>query len=111
MGRGLPLDAGELRNFSVAADVPSLFWEIEDRDSYVGAIAAGHPNDELSNIFGQPPPSEIVVVPMAMRGQVKGYLVGDNPERDVSEQIRQELATASRAAGDALAVVLRGRPT
>ncbi len=110
IGRGLPLDAAELRNFSVAADVPSLFWELEDHDSYVGAIPSGQINDELLQIIGQPAPAEVVVVPMALSGHVKGYLVGDNPGRTVSNAICQELAMAARAAGDALGVVLRGRP-
>ncbi len=110
MGRGLPLDAAELRDFSVPADVPSLFWELEDNDSYVGAIPSGQINDELLQIIGQPAPAEVVVVPMAMNGHVKGYLVGDNPGRTVSHSICRGLAMAARAAGDALGVVLRGRP-
>ena len=110
MGRGLPLDAREIRDFSVAANVPSLFWELEDHDSYVGAIPAGQMNDELLEVLGQPAPAEVVVVPMALGGRVKGYLVGDNPGRTVSNTICQELALAARASGDALGVVLRGRP-
>ncbi len=109
IGRGLPLDAADLRSFSVAASEPSLFREQEGRDSYLGPVPAGPVNDRLMEIFGPPSPSEVLVVPLAMNGRVKGYLMGDIPGRSVPQSVRETLVPAGRAAGNALAVILRGR--
>jgi hypothetical protein len=109
IGRGLPLDADDLRSFSVAASEPSLFREQEGRDSYLGAVPEGPVNDRLMKIFGLPVPSEVLVVPLAMNGRVKGYLMGDIPGRSVPDSVREALVPAGRAAGNALAGILRGR--
>ena len=109
IGRGLPLDAADLRSFSVAASEPSLFREQEGRDSYLGPVPEGPVNDRLMEIFGPPSPSEVLVVPLAMNGRVKGYLMGDIPGRSVPQSVREALVPAGRAAGNALAVILRGR--
>ncbi len=85
IGRGLPLDAADLRSFSVAASEPSLFREQEGSDSYLGPVPTGPVNDRLLEIFGPPNPSEVLVVPLAMNGRVKGYLMGDIPGRTVPQ--------------------------
>ncbi len=109
IGRGLPLDAADLRSFSVAASESSLFRELEGRDSYIGPVPMGPINDRLMEIFGPPIPSEVLVAPLAMNGRVKGYLVGDIPGRQVPDSVREALVPAGRAAGNALAGILRGR--
>jgi hypothetical protein len=109
MGRGLPLDAVELRSFSVAASEPSLFREQEGTDSYLGPVPTGPVNDRLMEILGPPIPSEVLIVPLAMNGRVKGYLMGDNPGGAVPGSVREALVPAGRAAGNALAGILRGR--
>lgn len=109
IGRGLPLDAAELRSFSVVASEPSLFRELEGSDSYLGPVPEGPVNDRLMQIFGPPKPSEVLVVPLAMNGRVKGYLMGDIPGRGVPDSVREALVPAGRAAGNALAAILRGR--
>jgi hypothetical protein len=109
MGRGLPLDAAELRSFSVAASEPSLFREQEGSDSYLGPVPMGPVNDRLMEILGPPMPSEVLIVPLAMNGRVKGYMMGDVPGRAVPQSVREALVPAGRAAGNALAGILRGR--
>jgi hypothetical protein len=109
MGRGLPLDAAELRSFSVAASEPSLFRDQEVADSYLGPVPLGPVNDRLIEILGPPIPSEVLIVPLAMNGRVKGYLMGDIPGRSVPDSVRETLVPAGRAAGNALAGILRGR--
>ena len=109
IGRGLPLDAAELRSFSVDSAEPSLFREQDGSDSYLGAVPEGPVNDRLMQILGPPAPSEVLVVPLAMNGRIKGFLVGDIPGQRVPDSAREALVPAGRAAGNALAVVLRGR--
>jgi hypothetical protein len=109
MGRGLPLDAPDPRLFSVFTEIPSLFWEIEGSDRYLGPIPGGPVDDDLLKIFGSPPPSEILVVALEVKGRTKGYLMGDIPGRRVAETTVDEMVLAAHAASDALTSVLRGR--
>jgi hypothetical protein len=109
MSRGLTLEALALRAFSIYADSPSVFWEVEENESYVGPIPSGPVNDELTRLMGDPVPTEVLVVPMLINGRPKGYLLGDIPSRSVPGDVRNEVASAACAAGDALAAVLRGR--
>jgi hypothetical protein len=109
MSRGLPLDSENIRSFSVFADVPSIFWELEDRDRFVGPIPGSPVNDEIVKLLGEPEPLEVLVVPVLMAGHPKGYLLGDNPAGVVSQSVQTELVAAAMAAGEALAGVLRGR--
>jgi len=109
MSRGLPLDAEDVQSFSVYADVPSLFWELEDRNFYLGVMPGGPVNDEIMELLGQPVPREIVVAPVLMDGRPKAYLLGDIPTRRIPESVRDELVTAACGAGEALGTVLHGR--
>ena len=109
MARGRALDSADLRSFSVFAEVPSIFWELEDNDRYVGAIPPGPVNDDVLRVLGSPVPDEVLVTSLPMNGRVKGYLVGDIPGRKVPEKVQAEVVPAARAAGEALAAVLRGR--
>jgi hypothetical protein len=109
MGRGLPLDAVDLRSFSVFAEIPSVFWELEETDRYIGPIPGGPVDDDLLKVIGPPPPNEVLVVPLKMKGRTKGFLMGDIPSQKVPDAVEDELAAAARAAGEALAAILRGR--
>jgi hypothetical protein len=109
MCRGLTLDARVLRSFSIFADTPSVFWEVHENDCYVGPIPSGPVNDDLTRLIGNPIPTEVLVVPMLMDGRAKGYLLGDIPSRGVPGRVRNDVLSAARAAGDALAAVLRGQ--
>ena len=109
MARGRALDSADLRSFSVFAEVPSIFWELEDNDRYVGEIPPGPVNDDVLRVLGSPVPDEVLVTSLPMNGRVKGYLVGDIPGHRVPEKVQSEMVPAARAAGEALAAVLRGR--
>jgi hypothetical protein len=109
LGRGLPLGAPDPRSFSVFSEIPSIFWELEDSDRYLGPIPGGPVDDDLLKIFGPPPPTEILVVALEVKGRTKGYVMGDIPGRTVPKTVIDEMALAAHAAGDALASVLRGR--
>jgi hypothetical protein len=109
MSRGLPLDSGNFQSFSVFADVPSIFWELEGRECYQGAMPDGPVNDEILRLLGQPAPTEVVVAPVVTAGRPKVYLLGDIPTREIPESSRGELVSAARGAGEALETVLQGR--
>jgi hypothetical protein len=109
MGRGLPLDAADLQTFSVFAEIPSIFWELEENDQYIGPIPGGPVDDDLLRVLGLPPPNEALVLPLKMKGRTKGFLVGDIPGRKVPDEVVNELVAAARAGGEALTAILRGR--
>jgi hypothetical protein len=109
MSRGLPLDSGDFQSFSVFADVPSIFSELEGRDCYQGVMPGGPVNDQILRLLGWPAPTEVVVAPVVMAGRPKVYLLGDIPTREIPESSRGELVSAARGAGEALGTVLQGR--
>lgn len=108
MGKGLPLDAAEIRSFSVLAEIPSIFWELSENDRYLGSIPGGPVDDGILKILGQPPPSEAIMVPMKMKGRTKGFLLGDIPTQSIPDAVIDDVVSAARAAGEALAAILRG---
>ena len=109
MSCGLPLDSGDIQSFSVFSDMPSIFWELEGRDCYLGVMPGGPVNDEILRLLGRPAPTEVVVVPVMIAGRPKVYLLGDIPTRQIPEASRGELMSAVRGAGEALGTVLHGR--
>ena len=109
IGRGLPLDAPDLRSFSVFAEIPSIFWELEESDQYIGPIPGGPVDDDLLRVLGPPSPIEAILLPLKMKGRTKGFLVGDIPGQKVPDEVVNELVAAARAAGEALTAILRGR--
>ncbi|MCG6949143.1 MAG: hypothetical protein LJE93_09560 [Acidobacteria bacterium] len=109
MGRGLPLDAPDLRSFSTLSEIPSVFWELEEIDRYVGPLQGGPVDAQVLEILGLPAPVEVLVVPLKMKGRTKGYLLGDIPGQPVPESVIDEMVAASRVAGDALTAILRGK--
>jgi len=109
MGRGLPLDAADLRSFSVFAEIPSIFWELEESDQYIGPIPGGPVDDDVLKVLGPPPPNEVLVVPLKIKGRTKGFLMGDIPSQTMPDVVVDELVPAARAAGEALAAILRGK--
>lgn len=109
IGSGLPLDAPELRSFSASTTEPSFFRELNGDGYFTGEVPEGPVNSRLLSIFGQPPPTEVLLVPVSVRGRVKAYLVGDNPGRSLSDAVRDAVTPAAQAAGEALTAVLRGR--
>jgi len=109
MSRGVARDAADLRSFSIFADAPSVFWEVDENDRYVGPITSGPVNDELRRLLGRPVPTEILVVPLLMSGRAKGYLLGDIPTRSVPGHVRGEVVAAARAASGALEALFRSR--
>lgn len=109
MSRGVPLDAVDVRSFSVYADAPSVFLDVDGRDRYVGPIHGGPVNDELLKVLGEPRPTEVALIPIPVMGRVKGYLMGDLQGRRLAASVLHELIAAAQAAGNALGRLLAKR--
>ena len=106
---GVPLGDASLTKFSDGETWVEVGENVRGRDVFVVQSTSSPANDNLTRLLGQPIPSEVLVVPMLMNGGAKGYLLGDIPCRSIPGQVQKEVAFAARAAGDALAAVLRGR--
>jgi hypothetical protein len=109
IGRGLMIEAAGLRGFQFAEKKPSLFQELGEQDDMVAELAAGPVNNRLLELLGTPPPTEVLVTALRARGRIKALLLGDVPGCRVPDAVRQPLAAASRAAGEALTRVLAAR--
>lgn len=109
MGSGLPLDAADLRGFSALASEPSLFQDVQSTQRFTGPVPDGPVNARVLQILGPPQPTEIIVLPLSVKGHTKGFLLGDVPGRRLPVPVLESLSSAARAAGDALTMVLRGR--
>jgi hypothetical protein len=107
--RGMPLDAADVRSFSVYADTPSVFSKLESGDRYVGPIPGGPVNEQLVDVFGEPRPSEVVIASVPVMGRVKGYLMGDLTGRLIPAAVVEETVAAAQAAGNALGRLLASR--
>lgn len=109
LARGMPLDAADVRSFSVYADTPSVFSKLEGEDRYVGPIPDGPVNEQLAMILGDPRPAEVVIASVPVMGRVKGYLMGDLSGRLIPAAVVGEVVAAAQAAGNALGRLLAAR--
>jgi nitroreductase len=106
-GRGVVLD--DVQSFSAGADEPSVLTGIAVGGSFCGRLPDGAINLLLIEMLGDPMPVEVVVVPIAIKGRIVAYLVGDVPDSSISRGDLEDLVTAARKAGVALEILVMKR--
>jgi hypothetical protein len=106
-GRGVVLD--DVESFSAGADEPSALTTIAGGDSFCGRLPDGVINQLLIEMLGDPAPVEVVIIPIAIKGRVVAYLVGDVPNSAVSHGDLEDLMTAAKKAGVALEILVMKR--
>jgi nitroreductase len=106
-GRGVVLD--DVQSFTAGADEPSALTAIAAGDSFCGRFPDGVINQLLIEMLGDPLPVEVVVVPIAIKGRVVAYLVGDVPDAAVARGDLEDLVTAAKKAGVALEILVMKR--
>ncbi len=106
-GRGVVLD--DVQSFSAGADEPSSLTAIAGGDSFCGRLPDGVINQLLIEMLGDPAPVEVVIIPIAIKGRVVAYLVGDVPDSAVSRGDLEDLMTAAQKAGVALEILVMKR--
>ncbi len=103
-GRGVVLD--DIQSFSAGSDEPSVLDTIAGGDSFCGKLPDGVINQLLIEMFGDPASVEVVIIPIAIKGRVVAYLVGDAPGSAVTRANLENLATAAQKAGVALEILV-----
>ncbi len=103
-GRGVVLD--DVESFTADFDEPSALASIAGGETFCGKLPDGVINQLLIEMLGDPAPVEMVIVPMAIKGRVVAYLVGDVPDSAVSRDCLEDLATAVKKAGVALEILV-----
>ena len=106
MTRGAGVVVEDVQSFSVSLDLPSIFSDLTGADSYGGPMPTGPINDELVRILGDPPPKQLVVIPVRVKQRSVAFLIGDNPGKDLPELVREEFVPAAQKAGVAFEVLI-----
>jgi len=108
MARGRSVVLEDLQSFSVSVDVPSLFTDVGQSESYVGAILENAANRELVQALADPAPIEVVAIPVRVKQRVIAYVVCDDPGHPAAQDRVKDIVMACRKAGVAFeALILR----
>ncbi len=106
-GRGVVLD--DVQSFSAGTDEPSVLTTIARGGSFCGRLPDGVINLLLVEMLGDPVPVEVVIIPIAIKGRIVAYLVGDVPDSAISRGDLENLVTAAKKAGVALEILVMKR--
>jgi hypothetical protein len=106
MARGRSVVLEDLQTYSVSLDDPSLFADVGASDSYVGALLENEANIELVQAWAEPPPTEVVAVPIRVKQRAVAFVVCDDPGHPASIDHVDDVVTACRKAGVALEVLI-----
>ncbi len=109
LGRGPGVVVDDLQTLSAPADGPSILGKVDDRESYCGPIPAGPVDDLILEAFGDPPPAEVVILPLLVKNRVVAYLFGETPANGLSPELLRELQTALAKAGLAIEILIMKR--
>lgn len=108
MARGRSVVLEDLQSFSVSVDVPSLFTDVGQSESYVGAILENEANRELVQALADPAPIEVVAIPVRVKQRIIAHVVCDDPGHPVAQDGVKDIVMACHKAGVAFeALILR----
>lgn len=103
-GRGVVLD--DIQSFSAESVEPSALTTIAGGGSFCGRLPSGAVNQMLIEMLGDPAADEVVIIPMAIKGRVVAYLVGDAPGSAVSGDAFEEVVAAAKKSAVALEILV-----
>ena len=96
----------DVQSFAASQDAPSILSEVNGGEVFDGHLPSGEVNDGLRELFGDPPPDEVVVFPVPVKNRVVAYLVGDKPGVGVSDSDRKHLRSVVEKAGIAFEILI-----
>ena len=106
LARGTGVVVDDVQSFMAPLDVPSVLSKIGASESFYGPVPRGPVNDEMMQVFGDPTPSEVAIVPVSVKRRVVAFLVGDIPGSEVSPDEREQLMAVARKAGIAFEILI-----
>lgn len=107
MARGEGVVTDDLQSVMVPLDQPSLLLNLaQSGNYYLGGVPSGDANQRLAEALGQPPPTELVVVPVRIKDRAVAFLLGDNPGSGVTGVPVHDLMVAANRAGIAFEILI-----
>jgi len=108
MARGQSVVVDDVQSFDIPLETPSLFLDVyETCREFVGPIPRGQANELLVRTLGEPPPVEVVVVPIKVKGRVVAFLHADIPGEAALAVPIDELLDSVTNAGLALEILIK----
>ncbi len=104
-GDGVLVD--DIQSLIIPLDRPSLFVNLRHTGRYyLGPIPPGEANQVLAEALGEPPPQDVLALPVRIKGRAVMYVLGDSPGMQLAALPVEELASACDKAGLALEVLI-----
>ncbi len=100
----------DLQAVEIPLDRPCLLAGLVNSSGFhLGRVPAGSGNRPLLEIFGEPAPAEVLIVPVRVKTRAIAFLVGDDAGREIDPVVAQELKDAADRAGIAFEILILRR--
>jgi hypothetical protein len=111
MAKGESVVVDDVQSLSMPLDLPSVFQNLGRGGAYhVGTLPEGEANLAIARCLGEPPPAEVIALPVRVRDRAVAFTVGDVPGRPALSVPIQNLLNAVSKAGVAFEILLlRGK--
>ena len=104
-GAGMVVD--DIQTLEIPLDRPCVLLNLTRSGGYhLGPLPASTGNRLLLEVFGEPTPGDVLVIPVRVQGRAITFLVGDNPGGEIGAVVVQELIDAARRAGVAFEILI-----
>jgi hypothetical protein len=99
----------DVQSVTAPADSPSVLAKVEAQESFCGLVPTGPVNDLLMEAFGDPPPHEVVILPMMVKNRLVAYFLGDMAGAPIPPGATQELQSAVLKASLSVEILIMKR--
>lgn len=107
LARGQAVTVDDIQAFTVSLDEPSVFSLAAEFEGPTTTTLGDRPADrQLALVMGDPPPIQVLVLPVQVKGRIVAMLVGDIPGEAVLAVPESELEVAAARAGVALEMLI-----
>jgi len=107
MARGQGVVVDDVQAFETTVDAPSVFATVRSTgDHYLGPLTDGAVDRALARVLGDPPPLDVVLVPVRVKDRIVAFLLGDTPGESAITAPVTELTNAAGAAGLAFEMLI-----
>jgi hypothetical protein len=106
LARGPGMVVDDIQSLSAPADSPSVLDMVDTHESYCGTLPEGPVDDQLANAFSDPPPKDVVILPLFVKSRLVAYLIGDVPGGIIGADTIKDLQEAVQKAGLAIEILI-----
>jgi hypothetical protein len=104
-GEGVVVD--DVQSFGAPLESPSVFRQMSTSGKpFFGSLDSSPINDVLVGVLGDPPPVEVVGIPVLIKQRCIAFLIGDIPSQSADDLPVRDLITAAERAGVALEIII-----